>query len=339
MDATTLLAPRAKPARRPVYVLFGDEPFLRRRAREKLIAAALGDADPELAAAVYDGDDITLPTLRNELDTLPFLAPCRVVVVEDADDFISDNREALEAYVGKPSSRGVLILECRSFPETTRLARALPDEAKVACKALHPARLAGWCVSWAKSTYKKELAADGAELLVSLVGQSMGMLDQELAKLATAVGDGPPITAADVDRLAPRSASANVFRILDAIGEGQPAVALSILEELFADGEDPMAILAAITVQLRKLATVGRLVAGGMPMGMAMDAAQVMKWEGVRINFERQLRHLGRRRLEKLPDWLTEINLGLKGGSPLPERVQVERLVVLLARPREEPRK
>ena len=126
-----------------------------------------------------------------------------------------------------------------------------------------------------------------------------------------------------------------MFRILDAIGEGKPGQALSILEELFAEGEDPMAILGPLTAQFRKLAAVGRLhLADGLPLGPAMDAAKVPAWPRARESTERQLRHLGRRRLEKLTEWLTEINLGLKGGNPLPERVQVERLVVQLARPR-----
>ena len=56
-----------------------------------------------------------------------------------------------------------------------------------------------------------------------------------------------------------RSKAADVFRILDAIGEGKPGEALSILEELFAEGEDPMAVLGPLTAQLRKLAAVGRL--------------------------------------------------------------------------------
>ena len=42
-----------------------------------------------------------------------------------------------------------------------------------------------------------------------------------------------------------------------------------------------------------------------------------------------------RRRLDRLTEWLLELDLGLKGGNLLPERVQVERLVVKLARPRE----
>jgi DNA polymerase-3 subunit delta len=65
-----------------------------------------------------------------------------------------------------------------------------------------------------------------------------------------------------------------------------------------------------------------------------MDAAKVPSWPQARQGFEKRVKWLGRRRLGLLTDWLVEINHGLKGGSPLPERVQVERLVVRLARPR-----
>jgi DNA polymerase-3 subunit delta len=44
------------------------------------------------------------------------------------------------------------------------------------------------------------------------------------------------------------------------------------------------------------------------------------------------MKHLGRRRLGKLYDWLMEVDLGLKGGSLLPPRTLLERLVVRLAR-------
>jgi DNA polymerase-3 subunit delta len=39
-------------------------------------------------------------------------------------------------------------------------------------------------------------------------------------------------------------------------------------------------------------------------------------------------------RLDKLYDWLLETDGGLKGGNPLPERLQLERLVVRLAKGR-----
>jgi DNA polymerase-3 subunit delta len=334
MDALPFLA-AASPKRQPVYVLSGDEDFLKRLAREKIVAAALGDADPDLALSVYAGDKLDFSTVRNDLDTLPFLAPCRVVVVEAADPFVTAHRPQLEQYVAKPSSIGVLVLDVKAFPETTKLAKALPDAAKVVCKAPPPYKLPAWCVEWAKARHGKKLAADAAEALVDLVGTGMGLLDQELGKLSGALGAKPAIAAADVARLVGRSKAADVFRIMDAVGEGRPGEALSILEDLFAEGEDPMAVLGPLTAQLRKLAAVGRFVTEGLPLGEAMTAAKVPNWDKARQSCEKQLKHLGRRRLEKLTEWLTEINIGLKGGVALPERVQVERLVVALARPRD----
>jgi DNA polymerase-3 subunit delta len=339
MDALQFLT--AKDAKRlPVFVLNGDEDFLKRHARDKIITLAIGNEDPSFAVSVYSGEKLDFSTVRNELETQPFLAPCRVVIVEAADKFVTENRPALESYFAKPSNVGVLVLDVKTFPETTKLAKALSDSAKLVCKSPPALRLPAWCVDWAKTAYKKKLATNAAELLVELVGTAMGLLDQELGKLANAVGASPGIAVEDVDRLVGRSKAADVFRILDAIGEGKPNEAINILEDLFAEGEDPMALLGAFTAQLRKLAMVGRLtLREKMPLGPAMDAAGVPKWDKARVNCEKQLKHLGGRRLLKLTDWLVEINSGVKGGNPLPPRVQVERLIVQLARPREEVKK
>jgi len=334
MDALAFLDKPAKSKRQPVYVLAGDEDFLKRQCRDAILALTLGDADPAFAVAVYPGEKLDFSAVRNDLDTLPFLSPARVVVVEAADPFVTAHREALEKYVAKPSKIGVLVLDVKSFPETTKLAKALPDAAKLNCKALPAFKLAGWATGWAKARHGKTLNPDAAALLVELVGPQMGLLDQELGKLAVAVGPKPEIGPDDVDRLVGRSRAANVFRIMDAVGEGKPAEALTILGELFAEGEDALAVLGPLTAQLRKLAAAGRLVARGHSLGPAMDAVGVPKWPAARQSFERQLRHLGRRRLDQLAGWLVETNLGLKGGNPLPPRLQVERLVVRLARPR-----
>ncbi len=334
MDALQFLDKSAKAKRQPVYVLLGDEDFLKRRCRDAIIPLVLGDADPEFAVAAYPGDKLDFSTVRNDLDTLPFLAPARIVIVEQADAFVTEHRAALEKYVAAPSKVGVLVLDVKTFPETTKLAKALPDAAKIACKGPPPYKLAEWCVSWSAAGHGKKLAPDAAELLVELVGPQMGLLDSELEKLAVAIGTKETIEAGDVDRLVGRSRAADVFRILDAIGEGKPAEALAVLGQLLEEGEEPLAILGPLTYQLRKLATVGRVLAQGQSLGPAMDKAGVPSWPKARASAERQVRHLGRRRLEQIPEWLVEINLGLKGGNPLPPRLQIERLIVKLARPR-----
>ncbi|MCS6866818.1 MAG: DNA polymerase III subunit delta [Gemmataceae bacterium] len=336
MDALVFLKQKSV-ARQPVYALVGDEDFLKRHARAKIVAAAIGAVDPLLAVSTYPGDKLDFSVIRNDLETLPFCAPCRVVMVDEADKFVTEYRHELEAYAAKPSPVGVLVLDVKTFPESTRLAKVLPDSAKIVCKSfpaykLH--ELKPWCIDWAKTTYQKKLLPEAAEVLLELVGPEMGLLDQELNKLAIAVGKQPEITPDDVERLVGRSKAADVFRILDAIGDGQPGEALSILEELFTEGVDPMGVIGPLTASLRKLALVGRLIhEEKMPLGPAMDAAGIPKWDKIRLATERQLRHLGMNRLQKLTDWLVAINYGLKGGSALPERVQVERLIVQLAMP------
>jgi DNA polymerase-3 subunit delta len=336
MDALVFLKQKVV-TRQPVYALVGDEDFLKRHARNKIVATAIGDVDPGLAVNVYSGDKLDFSVVRNDLETLPFLAPCRVVIVEEAEKFVSEHRQELEAYAAQPSPVGVLVLDVKTFPDNTRLAKLLPDSAKIACKSfpaykLH--ELKPWCIEWTKTTYQKKLLPAAAEILLELVGPTMGLLDQELNKLAIALGNKPEITPEDVERFVGRSKAADVFRILDAIGAGQSGEALSILEELFTEGVDPLGVIGPLTASLRKLALVGRLIhEEKMPLGPALDAAGVPKWDKIRLATERQLRHLGPSRLQKLTDWLVEINYGLKGGNALPERVQVERLIVQLAMP------
>ncbi|MGL4424481.1 MAG: DNA polymerase III subunit delta, partial [Gemmataceae bacterium] len=232
MDALAFLdKPPATP--QPIYVLFGEEDFLRRRCRDRLIQQLLGEDNPEFAIASYAPEKLDFSTIRNEVSTLPFLARTRIVIVEQADPFVSTHREALEKYAAKPSSVGVLILEPKTFPETTKLAKALPDAAKLACKGPAPAKLAEWLTKWAKTGHGKKLSLDTANYLMDFVSPQMGLLDQELEKLAIACGNQPEITAALVDKLVGRSRAANVFHILDAIGDGKPGKALSILAELF----------------------------------------------------------------------------------------------------------
>ena len=158
MDALAFLEKSAKSKRQPIYALVGDEDFLKRHAREAIFELVLGDGERDLAVSPFAGEKLEFSTIRNELDTLPFLGPARIVVVENADPFVTNARESLERYAANPSKVGVLILEVKTFPETTKLAKALPDAAKIACKAPYENTLPKWCVGWAKAAYQKKLA-------------------------------------------------------------------------------------------------------------------------------------------------------------------------------------
>jgi DNA polymerase-3 subunit delta len=333
VDAFTFLAKVGKSAPQPVYVLTGDEALLKQGARSALASRLLGEADPDLAWTSLPGDEAEWAAVRSELETLPFLSDRRVVYVEAADAFVTANRSALEKYVSQPSKSGVLVLDVKSWPSNTKLAKALPDAATIECKPPSAQRLPGWCVERMQSRHGKKLSPEAAAWLVELAGPELSQLDQELTKLAIYVGSAASVDHDDVDRVVGRSRAAETFKIFDAIAAGQPAAAVGILRRLFDEGVDPLMILGAFSWQLRQLAQVGGETMRGQPLASAMAAAGVAPF--ARARTEQLLRHLGRRRIARLYDWLIEADLSMKGGGQLPDRILLERLLVRLARPRE----
>jgi DNA polymerase-3 subunit delta len=203
------------------------------------------------------------------------------------------------------------------------------DGSSISCKALTGAKLAEWCRRWCSSQHGKQLTVPASQLLIDLIGPEMGLLDQEIAKLAVYAGEAARISEEDVDRLVGNNRSENTFKIFDAIAQGDAAGALALLDHLFGQGEKPIAMLGAFSWQLRKLGQAMRLVGNGVPLNAAIARAGLFKAREAEL----LLRHLGRRRSYRLFDWLLECDLGMKGECELPPRIQLERLVVRLAVP------
>jgi len=334
MDALAFINKNGKVKRQPYYVLSGDEDFLKRRVLAVLTTLVLGDADPEYALTTFPGDKTDFSTVRNELDSVSVFSDRRLVVIDQADPFVTKFRPQLEAYVAEPSEAGVLVLDVKSFPATTKLAKAVPDAAHIVCKGPPEYRLPLWSVDWCQTQHGTKLTTPAAQMLVELVGPAMGVIDQELQKLKDFVGERPVIDVPDVDELTGRSRGANVFKIMDAVGDGQPAAALKILGELFEEGEEPLRLLGALGSQLRKLTRAARMTRQGVNLEEAMTKSGVAAWPQARDSARRQMKHLGLNRLDRIYDWLLETDSGLKGASPLPDQLQIERLIVRLARPR-----
>ncbi len=329
MEALPFLA-AAKAKLGPLYVVHGDEAFLKRQVIRALRNCALGDDDSDQAASVHAGDKALFADVFDDLDTVPFFYPRRVVIVENADPFITKYRGELEKKLTHLPATSLLILDVKTWASNTRLAKMIDDAATIACKAPKSSELPAWCIQWCVSQYQKQLAADAARLLTELVDPEMGLLDQELLKLSIYIGARPRIEFADVDALVGNNRAADIFKIFDAVAAGNVKNAMAILERLFDHGEEPMRILGAFSFQLRRLAVAARLNAQGLSMGTALAQAGVQPYFAGAA--EAQMRHLGRRRLDRLYDWLLQMNMDLRGGSQLPARTLFERFLLRLAR-------
>jgi DNA polymerase-3 subunit delta len=173
------------------------------------------------------------------------------------------------------------------------------------------------------------MATPTARELVDLAGSDLGLLDQEMAKLAAFVGDSPKIDSAAVEKLVGGWKMETTWRMLDAVREERLGTATELLARLLTAGEHPVRLLGAIAFTFRPLAKATELSRQGIPLQEALVNAGVKPFSVQPATA--YLKRVTRKRAEQILQWLIESDLGLKGASALPDQIQLERLLLRLA--------
>jgi DNA polymerase-3 subunit delta len=333
-----LAKPEASPAP-GVCVLFGDDAFLKRLALAALRSEVLDGDDAEFSLSVLDGTTAEPRDMLDELSTRAmFGGGRRMVVVEEADEFVSRHRAMLEDYVARPKPGGVLVLNVKSWPSNTRLAKAVVGSGlTLECAAPPPARLLKWLSAWTLKRHQAQLDRESAEALLEIVEPDLGLLDQELAKLAASAGPGGVITPEMVRDLVGGWRTKTTWEMLDEAVAGRAAVALVQLDRLLQGGENPIALLGQVGSTLRRFAAAARLIAQDEAAGRRGSLRGALEAAGFKSfiagKAEGQLKQLGRQRAGKLYRWLLEADLALKGvsSSPARARLVLEELIARLS--------
>jgi len=254
---------------KPLYVLHGTDEFLRDLHRREIIASFIGDADPQLCVSDFDAT-AELSEVLDELRTLPFLAPCRIVVVRDADAFVSAHREALEKFLAGPPDTAALVLIMLSWRKDTRLAKLAKKIGETFdCSKPNTSELARR-LKHAAAKRAKKLSAEAARLLCDWIGPDLGTLDAEVEKLSLYVGDRETIGPDDVCEMVTVSAGPAAFALTNAITDGDASAALEALGRSLTIRGAEFMTLGQIAWHLRRALRACRLLDAGTPMDQAI---------------------------------------------------------------------
>ena len=327
-----------------VCVIAGDEAFLRLQVFKQLRAVVLSDQDADFSLTRFEGAEATFKDVLLETATTTlFGSGRRLVVVEQAEAFVSQNKEKLERYVDKPSQAGVLTLQMTAFASNLRLYKKVAEKGLIIeCKALPQKTIPTWLQDWVVNNCQASLTREGAEILVELVGDDLGVLDQEARRLSLLASEGK----IDVNLIKEQVGTwrqRTVWNLVDAALDGQTAQALKQLDQLIAAGEAPIAILAQISASLRRLAAVNQIFfeAKENPKVPRPTVSSAMTQVGVNSHFAtktgNQLKKLGSKRGRYLIQTLLNADLDLKGGSRVAPRLVLERFIVQISTPQMQP--
>lgn len=313
-----------------IYVIAGKEPS-RVGARCQELVDALLDAQERMTGLLsLEGGQAELAEVLDELRTVPFLAKQRVVVIREADSFVSKNRGALEKYFEKPSMTGVLVLTVASWPKTTKLAKKLPKVGQL-IELVPPKRkeLPARLMQHARQTCGKALDRDAAQLLVELVGEDLAQLENEVDKLALFADKDKAITVRHVESLAGHNRIFGAFEVIEAMMAGQPMQAIRRLRNMFEeDRSAEYTVVGAFAYHLRRMFSAKAMLQKGE--NPAAVAQKLRIWRDNQDRFFAQLRRTSLEQLGGYIEQLAGIDHAVKTGQAKTQ-VAMEQLVLRLA--------
>lgn len=238
-----------------VYLLMGEQGYLRTQNRDKLRNAVLGDGDT-MNAATFTGDGFTAHDVISLSETLPFFADRRVVILENT--FLWGNRgtaeaERLAAYIKDIPETTVLIFVEEKPKGTTKLYKQIKKYGFVLnCETPSERDMAAWTAG----RFRKEghrILPQTLSFFLSYVGTDMLAVENEVCKLCSYAGEREEITKEDIQTISSPLVRDQIFDMISAIGEKNPDRAMKIYMDLIKLQTPPPVILSLMTRQYGQL--------------------------------------------------------------------------------------
>lgn len=316
---------------RPVYLIAGsDRPKVElavARLRSHFDAAAV----EMLSAVEATGTDAV--TACNALGL--FGAGYRLVLVQEVERWKADDAKAVAEYAKAPTPDTVLALVAEELRKDSPLAKACAKVGEVLVYDVQRREVLRWL---GEQLARRQSKADPAALrtLVAAAGDDPAVLAAEVDKLAT-WADGEEIDVAAVETLA-AVVVPPIWTLTDAWGRRDVAGVLRAAQQLLEHSSTPRSstvprIANALIDQVRLVRSCQTLREQGV---RPSEAAKRLRRKEYPVRKAYELAEsFGEDELQAILVRLAELDVALKGGSRLPDELELTRALVDIARPRE----
>lgn len=319
------------------YVLHGDDEFTL-KAEVRAMRAKLGDPTmADVNTSRFDGRTVSLAEIISAARMTPFLLDKRLVIVEGlltrkatgkGKAAKGDLEPLLEALTTLPETARLVFVEYESLKDTNPVLKLAQSDPRGFAKNFSPPRDpldrtgerwdTGWIARWISARVEKaglRIEPRAATILASLVGEDLYAADRECEKMILYVGAGSarPITESDVAALTAYTPEANVFEIVDALGEGKSQQAAILVHRLLDDPkQQPLALLSMIVRQFRLLIQVREALDTNRGLRDLPDLARLP--DRVLRNLSAQAKRFSPAQLEQVYRHLAETDAAIKTG-------------------------
>jgi DNA polymerase III subunit delta len=246
----------------PVFLFLGNDSYLKDKAIKDLVSSLPEGSSKDLDHKVFYGGEADPREVLDHINTIPFLASRRVVIIRDLEKTPSEFMSSLMNYIKKPLASTCLILEA-SGESILKEYADISDHARVQSFGEMSGREA---IAWIRdflAVRKKKITPDAATLLREMHGQNLLAMTQELEKLVSYTGERTEIGIRDVEEIVGKSMISSTFDLADAIGAKKADSALRICRELMTAGKKEYEIIGLLCWHFKRLLKAKTLQARG----------------------------------------------------------------------------
>ena len=304
-----------------VFFLHGEDEFRKQAAARFLVGRYADPATRDFNLDRLHGSEVSVERLASAIATPPMMADWRVVHLQETEALVSSPkaRQVILDTAKNPSPGLVLILQA-TIPARSK-ARFYKDLARVATsvefRAVPVDSVPGWLVTWAGEELDTTLELDAARALAQSAGTDLGVLSQEVRKLATMVKTGEAIDLEAVRRGGVELPRQDRWAWFDLVGNRRIDQAMRGLPVLLNQGETAVGLVIGLATHLLR---VGIAAEGG---AQALQAALPPYQRFIARRIAGQARRWKRAELKGAIRRLRRLDQLLKA-SALPDHVLIE---------------
>ena len=244
-----------------VYLLFGEEGYLKRQYRDRLTRALLPEGDT-MNYACYEGKGTEIREVIDLAETMPFFAERRLIVFENTGFFKSGGNDLADYIKEMPESACFLFVE-NEVDKRSRLYKTVKAKGRAVELGFQDE---GTLKRWVAGLVRNENRQAGEQTIayfLNKTGTDMENITKELEKLFCYTLGRDTITKEDVDAVCVTQISNHIFDMVDAVAQKKQRRALELYYDLLALKEPPMRILFLMIRQYRILLQVKGLLKSG----------------------------------------------------------------------------
>ncbi len=239
-----------------VYLLYGEEAYLRKQYKDRLKAALVGD--DTMNYHYFEGKNLAVGEVIDLAETLPFFAERRLIVIENSGLFKSGGEQLSEYLAGQTETTFFVFVESE-VDKRSKLYKAVQSRGSaVEFGEQDETTLKRWILGMMKKE-GKNISPSALQYLLEKTGTDMENIKKETEKLFCYCLEKESIEIADIEEICVKRLSSHIFDMVGAIADKKQKLALELYYELLALKEPPMRILFLIARQFNMLLQVKEL--------------------------------------------------------------------------------